>query len=317
MKMNLKFFTTLSFLSLAVLSGNAAVERTFEGRQDIVCRGSDFWAGAIETAFAEQVWDACPRYNLKSELRGSRWAMNQLRSGKCDFVIALLPDKKTVPEIVSGAWKAIPVAYQTAVVVVAKSNTLDQISFYQLNGIFSRYPKERIDRWNQLASDFDGLTQIRRLINLEQGSSTAAFFQSKISVNNLPLVSEVEKYYGNDATLREVNYHSIAIVPSFNQLKYPGLKTLAVSAAMSKDEPATAYAPSLGNIAHGDYPLAVPFYFVYPADKRETILPILSVAVSDKFSKVVESHGYAVPPKNQRLAIQNQIQKYFDEKSEK
>lgn len=308
-----KFTLTLFAAAVFSVCGNAqeteSPEPEEEDEAEITFCGSDFFAGTLEKKFTETASAAVPGVSLKSDLRGSRWALAKLREGKCDFAIALVPDKKSVPEFESGAWKMVPVAYQTAIVVVAKSNPLEQISFYQLRAVFARYAEERIERWNDIASGFDAITKIRPIVNSDPNSSLAAFFQSRAFPNS-GFENNVLKIRGNDETLHEVGYNTIAVVSSFDPLKYPVLKMLSVSAADKKNDVQTAYAPSISNIAHGDYPFSVPFYFIYPVEKREKILPFLSVAVSDEFVKFMESSSLAVPPKNIRIAVQKQIQKY-------
>lgn len=314
----LKYFSTMATLALASVCGNAETTAGTSAAPVIALSycGSDFLAGTLEREFEAQVESAHPDYALTAELRGSRWALVNLREKKCDFAVVLLPDKNAVPEIVSGEWKAIPVAYQTAIVVVSKSNAIDQINFYQLSGIFSRFAQERIDHWAQISSNFDGSARIRAIVNNMRGSSLSAFFQSKISPNS-SLLSETLTLCGNDEILKDMSYETIAIVSSFDPIKYPTLKALPVSTVSEKGAAGTAYAPSFSNIAHGDYPFSAPFYFVYPAAKRDQILPILEVAVSDKFANFVESQSLAIPPKAQRLGVRRQIQKYFEEKSKK
>ena len=65
----------------------------------------------------------------------------------------------------------------------------------------------------------------------------------------------------------------------------------------------TAYLPTPENLHNGDYPLAVPVYFVFAKKKAQKAVALLPVVLGNEFAKVLPTAGLIPVPENLRANI--------------
>lgn len=272
--------------------------------------GSDFLAGKAEDALKACVTKISPNTTLTGDLFGSKIALEQLREGKIDFALLMLQDPMSVPELKDKTWRANALGYQVAYLVVPRSNPTEELSLFQLRGIFANFSEAPLKTWNQISPKITGTPKIQPIVSAPNDSASSVAVQSLV-FPRADYHPDVRKTANDDNTVRALmnTANGIAIVsaPPQNQ---PSLKTLAVSPANQKGETGTAYQPIASNIYNRDYPLAIQFFVVYPQKNREKILPVLQTILSDEFAKSLEKATLTPLPKN----IREMLKKNIDEK---
>lgn len=268
--------------------------------------GSDFLAGAPEKAFAaglEKIAGEKP----EAELRGSIAGEAALRAGKADFAALMLPGNgENVPEIRDGTWKAVPLAYQVAYVVVAAANPANEITFDQLASVFGNFAQKTAEKWEDLG--VEGFSSaLQPCVGDSSRTNVVSYFQRK-ALPRYALRASVRELVSDDAVYKEIvnNLGTIAVVGSAVPAGIP-VKALAV-ADTRDDANATPYSPSFANVYNRDYPLAVPLCIVYPAKNRLQLKAALSFLYSQEMADALAGAGFL--PLERR--VREQFQKGID-----
>ncbi len=265
--------------------------------------GSDFFAGNLEK-FLKEFAENEGEIEVESELLGSGLALKKLRANAADFAIVMSKNdpKIAFPEVAAGTWRAVPIAYQVLYVAVPKSNSIEEISFYELRGIFARYAEEHLTAWKNKSA------KIFPILGSRTDSAANAFFQALVFPKS-PFLSGIRTAGSDGNALLEAtsSHEAIAVVSSPVTAKFPSMKTLAVSEANSEAEKKTAYSPSAANIYNRDYPLSVSFYIVYPSENREKIVPVLTAIFSNEFAEKIDAENLISVPENIRGYIKKSV----------
>lgn len=269
--------------------------------------GSDFLAGSAEKVFREELEKNVPGLKLQGELLGSKVALEQLRKGEIDFAMIMLADPEAVPELKNKTWRANALAYQVAYLIAPQSNPVEELSIFQLRGIFANFSEAPLNNWNEVSNAVTGASKIQRIVSMANDNACGVTFQSLV-FPRAGFNKDLRKTQNDEDAIRAVLNTSNAIAltasPPKNQ---PSLKLLSISPANKKDEKATAYKPIAANIYNRDYPLSVQFLLVYPAEKREKIIPAIRVILSEPFAKSLENASLMPIPKNIRESLKKNI----------
>lgn len=269
--------------------------------------GSDFLAGQTETALKEELAKIDPKKTLSGELHGSKIALEKLREGKVDFALLMVQDPNSIPELKNKTWRANALAYQVVYVVVPRANPTEELSLFQLRGIFSNFSEMPLKTWDEITPKIPGSPKIQGIISAPNDSASTVAFQSLV-FPRATYSSEVRKTADDDGAIRALmnTAGGIALV-SAPPKSQPSLKMLAVSSANKKGETQTAYQPILSNIYNRDYPLTMQFFIVYPQKNREKLIPVIKTILSDAFAKSLEKATFTPIPKNIREMLKKNI----------
>ena len=142
MKKRIRQTTTLALALAGTLFAGALRAETLR------YAGSDFLAGKTEAELAAEVRKNAPGTELRGELIGSMTALDELRAGKIDFALLLLKNPAEIPEIKSGKWRARTVAYHVSYIVAPQSNPVEELSLFQLRGIFADFAEKPLASWS-------------------------------------------------------------------------------------------------------------------------------------------------------------------------
>jgi len=218
---------------------------------------------------------------------GSSPAMVALREGRADLALVAFPPDQTPS---ADLYLVLPIGFQVAVVTVHASNPLPEISLEQLRRAFGT--SGGISQWSGL-----GL----------RGAWESRSISAQVHDRGDHLAAEIFR----TVVLGQQGWRSgvvISAVPEPVHLRLqedvgvlailPGLppanrgKVLAVSA----DRPGYAFAPSMENVALGDYPLRLPFYAVVRRGDAALWRPWLRWLASDAVADTLEAAGYVPVP---------------------
>lgn len=271
--------------------------------EELKYAGSDFLSGKTENALKAGIEKIAPGTTLSGELLGSKIALEKLRQNEIDFALLMIQNPDTIPELKEKKWRANTVAYQVSYLVVPLSNPTEELSIFQLRGMFANFAEIPVKTWNQVSGAVTGTPKVQCIVSDPEESAAAVAFQSLV-FPRAGYNPEIRKTANNEdavrALLNTTNGIALVSAPPKGQ---PSLKTLAVSPADKKGQNATAYQPLPENIYNRDYPLAVQFFLVYPKENRSKILPVLKTILSDPFARSLEEATLTPIPKNIRTML--------------
>jgi phosphate transport system substrate-binding protein len=240
---------------------------------------------------------------VKLTLDGSLMGEKYLRNGTADAALLIIPDKSKVKEIAAGDWVAVPIAYQTIVVAVNKLNKLNQIDLETLAAIYGKQQSSEIKHWSAVPTSGIDLTIFPVSTRYDIGV-IAPLFRNRVLHDGE--YKETVGFRSGDADAEEfvrANTNAIGIlsVPPANDR----VKTLALLAPGTNN----AYMPTPSNLHNGDYPLAIPLYFVFPKKNAAKIKPLLPVVFGDPLSASLQGIGFVAAPKDFRTNFAKTLDK--------
>lgn len=301
MKKRIRQTTTLALALAGTLFAGALRAETLR------YAGSDFLAGKTEAELAAEVRKNAPGTEIRGELIGSMTALDELRAGKIDFALLLLKNPDEIPEIKSGKWRARTVAYHVSYIVAPQSNPVEELSLFQLRGIFADFAEKPLASWSEVPGAGAFSAKIDRVVSTQNDNFALATFQSLVFPRTR-FNAALRKTKTDEDALRAVSNSGGAIaLVSAPPTGRPDLKTLAVSPADAAGKSATAYRPIPSNIYNRDYPLSIQFFVVYPAENAEKVAPVLETAFSDAFAESLEKSSLMPVPKNIRKMFKKNV----------
>ena len=192
----------------------------------------------------------------------------------------LLIDDPVGRELPEG-WIALPLARGAALVVAPRDLTLEQLSFGDLNRIYSANSSVATTRWG----DF-GATGKWEYVPISMHVMTAAsglaheLFLHEV-LQGEPMKGSVKRHDDWAAALAGTvaDEGGIAIV-SWLPESHPKLKSLLVSPQGDR----VAFGPSAENMGTGDYPLSITLRLVVPRERVAELLPWLQFWFRDEMT---------------------------------
>jgi hypothetical protein len=267
-------------------------------RAEVRVVGSDLLGKEFAEGF--QAYSKRNDWGVVLKLEGSRTALEQMQSGFGDLGLVMLSPGEKPP---AAPFVAMPVAYQTAVVVVPATLPLTQITFAQLNIIYGDEAQSGLRRWGDLG--VTGLWAQRNILpNIlgpSGGLSHDLFRYTALSSPALrptvgvqtSLADSIERIRGDEG--------GMAILPLLPE-KQTRLKTLLVARGTQD----VAFGPTPDNIHSGDYPIRLPVYLVFRKDAVKRLQPVLRYLLGEEAVALWEN-AQLVP-----LPIQVRNQQIFD-----
>ena len=281
---------TLFFLTITLLLPASRAEVRIVGC-DLL--GGDFTA-------ALNAYSKRNDLGLRLNLSGSESGLEKLRAGLADIGIIMLgPDEKKPGE----PFVVVPVAYQTAAVVVPASLPLTQVTFAQLNGIYADAADGSLKRWGDLgvAGEWANRNILPSITGSGGGLSYDLFRHTVLSAPTLKPTVAVQDDV--DSTLQRIkgDEGGIAIMPLLPDGQ-TGLKALLVARGAGD----VAFGPTQDNVFTGDYPIRLPLYLVFKKGSAKNLQLLLRYLLSE--DAVPLWKGAQLMP----LPIQARNQQIFD-----
>lgn len=262
--------------------------------------GSDLLKGkysaTLQKSFAP---NDVPALKFDGSLMGERY----LRTDRAEAALLFIPDKKKVPEIVSGDWHAVPVGFQTIVVAVNRENKLERLDLATLASLFGKQQESgELRTWDNLTKS--GLRlPVHPLLTRYDLSAATSMFRNRV-LRDGEFRSNTS-FFTDDATSIA---HISSSPASIGILAVPpapdSIHSIRVIALALKADSPSAYLPTPDNLHNGDYPLAVPLYLVIPKKHLAAVRPILPVLFGDKQAAALLEAGFVPVAKNLRKNFQ-------------
>ena len=225
---------------------------------------------------------------------GSLPAMDALRRDEISLAVVAVPDDN---ELLDDTLKILPFAYSTAVVAVKEANPIDEVSFYDLRGIFGSDSDLNVETWGALQVQSLADRLIKPLIVQDEMGISIELFRHvvlagdsmKLTVNQV-IDSEIEEMLVN-------NVSSIAVLPHLPDNQ-------AIKALMISTNPKSpAFGPTNDNVYYGDYPIRLPFQIVYKKDRESELTKTLRILLSDELTEALRANHLFVPPDTVRASF--------------
>ena len=255
--------------------------------------GKEFTAGL--TAYSKR-----NDLGIRLALEGSRTGLERLQSGLADLGVVMISPGDKMP---AAPFVALPVAYQTAVVVVPSSLPLTQITYAQLNTIYGDEAQAGIRRWNDLGvtGEWGGRNIQPNILGPSGGLSYDLFRYTALTAPALRPTVGVQSTLTDSLTRIRGEEGGIAVLPLLPEGQ-TRLKTLLVARGPQD----VAFGPTADNIHSGDYPIRLPVYLVFRKDAAKRLQTTLRYLLSEDAVPLWEK-AQLVP-----LPIQVRNQQIFD-----
>jgi phosphate transport system substrate-binding protein len=258
----------------------------------------------------EQLEKIHPGLHMTLDTEGSNTGLESLMSGKTHMAAMSRPiTKKEIKEFIKRVGHSpalVPVAVDAFAIFVHKDNPLEQITFQQLDAIFSserrRGSSESLDRWGQLGLSGSWerapiLAQIR-----DSHSGTGQFFREHILLG------------GNDKESVVVQPGAASVVNAVMNDPYAigysgiGYRTNSVKPLRVADENSEFFVePTFESASNGSYPLRRLLYLYVNQAPKEADSPLLSeivkFAISQEGQQVVAKSGFFPLPTKDLIAL--------------
>jgi phosphate transport system substrate-binding protein len=281
--MNTRFATQLAVAASLVLAGPAFAE-------NITVKGSDTMV-ILGQKWAEVYMKGHPGTTVQVTGGGSGTGIAALLNGGTDICDASRPMKPAEAADFLKKFKVRAHEYKMCFdglsVYVHKDNPVAQLSFSQLEGIFTG----TITNWKQVG----GADAPISLYGRENSSGTYEFFKEHV-LNKKDFAASTKTMPGTAAVIQGVAKDANAI--GYGGIAYgEGVKTLKVS----KADGGEAIAPCEETVLSGKYPISRFLYcYVNSSKDNGAIAAYLTWCMSDEGQAVVKDVGYFPLPKNMR-----------------
>jgi phosphate transport system substrate-binding protein len=284
----MRFVSLFSLVLLAVVSLRAEVRVV---GSDLL--GKDFTEGLAAYSKRNDL-------GIRLELEGSRTGLERLRAGLADLGVVMVSPGEKMP---GEPFVALPIAYQTAVVVVPSSLPLTQITYAQLNMIYGDEAQSGIRRWNDLGvtGEWGGRNILPNILGPSGGLSYDLFRYTALVAPALRPTVGVQSTLAESLTRIRGDEGGIAVLPLL-----PGGQTRLKTLLVARGQQDVAFGPTPDNIHSGDYPIRLPVYLVFRKDAAKRLQTTLRYLLSEDAVPLWEK-AQLVP-----LPIQVRNQQIFD-----
>lgn len=258
------------------------VAATAQGRE-VRIAGSDLLAHEITPLL--QTMAARDDRAVTIEFAGSHPGWRALQDGRADIALLSFAPNDAWPNT---DFHAIPVAWQTVVVLAPATATLHQISFAQLASVFGTQAGAEAKRWSDLGVPGEmGPRGITPWALTRPPLPTLELFRHLV----LPMKawSPTLRIESTESALRarlrspEGGLALVAQAPAHGD----GTKILAVAAETN----GAAFAPTPAAIERGDYPLQWPIYLVFRHADVPRLYPWLQFLLGDATAQALQRSG--------------------------
>jgi phosphate transport system substrate-binding protein len=258
--------------------------------ENITVKGSDTMV-ILGQKWAEVYMKKNPGTTVQVTGGGSGTGIAALLNGATDICNSSRPMKPTETADFVKKFKTRPHEYKTCLdglsVYVHKGNPVEQLSFAQLEGIFTG----KITNWKEVG----GADMAISLYGRENSSGTYEFFKEHV-LNKKDFAAATKTMPGTAAVIQGVAKEAGAI--GYGGIAYAeGVKASKVS----KTDGGAAIAPSEETVLNGTYPISrYLFNYVAPAKDSGAVAAYITWCLSDEGQGVVKDVGYFPLPKNMR-----------------
>ncbi len=233
------------------------------------------------------------RLTVALALDGSRPGMDELKAGRADLALVILPPGEE-PSVTG--LSSLIIGYHCIVVLVPAACPLERVTLEQLALVFGAEGPAGAFRWRELGLEGEWSESAVAPAVPEVGSGlTLEHFRHAVlrRAGFRPSVSRFRSA-GDLAALFADDRRVLAISPSVPPPR--SAKTLAV--AMRPKTP--AYLPTRVNVHSGDYELRMPLRLLFRRDAEKILGPLLCYLLSEEAALHLEQSGIVPLPTSAR-----------------
>jgi len=240
-----------------------------------------------------------------AELTGTLPGRRAISDGRASAALLFLKDGEGDPVAPPGAFLSrYLVANAAAVVIVHKSNAVNQIKLSELRGLFIKESREVYLNWNDL-SDSMLSEMVAPIVFAPAGAFTNELFKGLVleGYDYRPGVRQNLEWKTINENLT-ARFGVVVVAPSM-PAGAPG-KVVPISDGRP-GKSAIAYAPDEMNIYNGDYPLRLPLYLYVRIDREKALRDAVAWILSDEFAKNLKDQGLYPAPKAIRERLSQRL----------
>jgi ABC-type phosphate transport system substrate-binding protein len=254
--------------------------------------------------FSKALYDYAGRHDLVLALAldGSRPGLDQLKAGRADLALLVLPPDE---EDAAAAFEAATLAYHRVVVLVPPASPVAQVSLDQLAGIFGVGGPVSYSRWGELglAGAWSGVAIAP--MAPEAGVGIAAEYFRHVVLRGRDFKSNVDRFDSPvDLALRLAGESRAMALASAPPSKAGVARIVPVT--MRADKP--SFLPTPENLRSGDYPLRLPLRVFFRRESAAALRPLWRFLLSDELAPLLERAGVVPLPaaarQQQMLALE-------------
>ena len=260
---------------------------------DFRVAGSDLLAPALPEALA--VFARQEDTPVQPDLRGTRPAVEELRAGRADLGLLLLPPGESPP---AGFMSHI-IGYQPAVLVVPESLPLRQVTTAQLRGIFGA--EGNVTRWADAGVTGEYAPRLVRLLALSPRAGLALPLFRHVVLRDGELRAGIELCASHDELLARLRAsdNGIGLTVAFPAAVAAKVRVLA----LADPERGTVVVPTAETLHDGSYPLRLPLVAVYRRADAARLLPLLKFLLGGEGAAALERAGLVPLPAAERARL--------------
>lgn len=262
---------------------------------------SDLMAGYISETI--QALAESESINVSVINSGSLPAIDALRAEEISLAIVATPELDN--GLLDDTFKTISFAYSTAMIVVSDTNPVNEISFYDLQTIFSSGSSSTVGGSSKTESKLTGKQRFKPLVIKDDAGISVELFRHQVLKGeafnltvNAVVGSEIERMLAK-------NTSTIAVLPYLPDNK--AIKALMVSI----DSEVPAFGPTNNNVYYGDYPIRLPFQIAYKKDREAALSKIIRILLSDEVTEALRKNHLFVPPDSIRMGFVDSLGFYI------
>lgn len=275
--------SVLQLVLVAVLSCFGSVALRAAGHRVV---GSDL----LGVEFSKALYEFAGRHRLDVALAldGSRPGQEELKAGRADLALLVLPEGE---ESAAPVFQSIAVAYHRVVVLVPAACPLPRVTFDQLAGIFGRGPL-RVERWRELGvgGDWAGSTVIA--LAPEVGQGIALDYFCHLVLPGRELKSNVIRYPDVAGLMARFSGETRGVALAADVPPAEELRVLPVAV----EARGPAFLPTPENLHSGDYGLGLPLRLVVRREAVPALLPLIRFLGGDEGAPHFERAGVVPIP---------------------
>ncbi|MFW6067763.1 MAG: phosphate ABC transporter substrate-binding protein [Myxococcota bacterium] len=251
-----------------------------DGKKSITIKGSDTMV-ILAQRWAEAYMKANPGVSVQVSGGGSGTGIAALINGTTDIANASRAmkdrEKKQVQDRQGAAPKEVPVALDALAVYVHEDNSVESLTFQQLQRIY----RAKVDNWKDVGGPDRDIT----LYGRENNSGTYVYFKENV-LDNMDFASDTQTLPGTSAVINAVGKDTGGI--GYGGIGYAeGVRTVPVA-----PEGGDPVEPTKENATGGEYPLARSLYMYTPGEPKGRIADFIEFVRSPEGQDVVEGAGY-------------------------
>ena len=283
------FFRLLSIFTLCIFSLTPPLFGDLIDN-DIRVGFSDLIPSEFQTLLEKQNFASVIELDISKS--GSMPMIEEFRSGNIDLCLLASPEGTLGSISEELDVLKIPIAYQSAVVIVHPDNPINELNLDQLASIYGDdVSSAKIRSWRDIGLGSFTISLINPYA-VEQSESIASDLFRHFLLGSSPFKQSVSNQRSS-VIEKKVSEDKAAIGIITMLPKMQNLKVLL----LAKEASAIGYGPNSDNIYFSDYPLRLPLYLIFKEADINRLYPLIKTILGEEISGFFRNNGFFPVPK--------------------